>query len=42
MKYLIFGKGYIGTKFLERLGEEAEYKKVDIWGYREKRSAIYV
>ncbi|MCA9385635.1 sugar nucleotide-binding protein [Candidatus Dojkabacteria bacterium] len=40
MKYLIFGKGYIGTKFLEKLGPSAVITSTDIGNISEVETII--
>jgi 3,5-epimerase/4-reductase len=40
MKYLIFGNGYLGNKFIELLGNEAEICDTDIGNVEEVRSAL--
>lgn len=40
MKYLIFGKGYIGNKFKEFLGDEAQISDVRLEDYSEVKAEI--
>lgn len=40
MKYLIFGNGYIGNKFLEELGEKAIITSADIGNLEEVTAAV--
>lgn len=41
IKYLIFGDGFIGRKFKEALGNEAEISRIDICDREEVRSVLY-